>query len=81
MHYRWRAFVNFLRKNKVISEKVFYQIYDLGKTDPDYCMGRAMRFDIIRRSDCPIELIDLATKDKDKALSKRAYQLKSNRCS
>ena len=80
-HYRWWAFDDFLQKNKVISEKVFYQIYDLGKTDPDYAMGRAMRFDVIKRSDCPIELIDLATKDKDKALSKRASKLKSDRIS
>jgi hypothetical protein len=80
-HYRWGAFRDFLQKNKVILNEVFYQIYDLGKTDPDYPMGRAMRFDIIKRSDCPVELINLATEDKDKALSKRAHQLKSDRCS
>ena len=74
-HYRWWAFTNFIQKNKTISKNTFYQIYDLGQKDSDYAMGRAMRFDIIKRLDCPKELIDITVKDKDKSLSNKALRI------
>ena len=39
-------------------------------------MGRSMRFKIIKHINCPVELIDLATKDEDKGLSQQALKLK-----
>lgn len=73
-HYRWWAFRAFMQANKFISQEVFYQLYDLGKNDPDYSMGRAMIFDIIKRLDCPQELIDMAISDEDKTLVKHALK-------
>lgn len=42
-------------------------------------MGRAMIFDIIKHINCPKEVIDLAIKDEDKALSRKASKIKEAR--
>ncbi|MEH2235304.1 hypothetical protein [Nostoc sp.] len=52
-HYRWGAFRAFLEANDFIPQEKFYILYKLGKNDPDYSMGRAMIFEIIKRLDCP----------------------------
>jgi hypothetical protein len=78
-HYRWRAFQEFLRANKIISQEAFYKLYDLGKNDPDYSMGRAMIFDLIKYLDCPQQLIEIAINDEDKTLVKHALKCKSFR--
>ena len=75
-HYRWLAFRDFWKINKDISAKTLQKIYFLGKQDPDRAMGRSMRFKIIKHINCPVELIDLATKDEDKGLSQQALKLK-----
>lgn len=75
-HYRWLAFRNFLKTNKDISAEIFHQIYFLAKKDPDYAMGRSMRFKIIKHTNCPLELINIAIKDEDRGLSKQALKLK-----
>ncbi|MDJ0536713.1 MAG: hypothetical protein QNJ70_30200 [Xenococcaceae cyanobacterium MO_207.B15] len=51
----------------------------MSKKDPDYAMGRAMIFDIIKHINCPKEVIDLAIKDEDKALSRKASKIKEAR--
>jgi hypothetical protein len=78
-HYRWGAFRNFLKNNSYISRDSFFAIYELGRNDPDYSMGRAMRFDLIKRSDCPMELINTAINDTDTALAKHALKYKKLR--
>jgi hypothetical protein len=76
-HYRWRVFKDFIANNNYIEREKFFLIYELGQNDPDYCMGRAMRFDLIKRLDCPQELIDIAINDSDKTLAKYASKYKS----
>jgi hypothetical protein len=75
-HFRWGVFKDFLKKNSHMSKQTFFEIYELGKNDPDYPMGRAMRFDLIQRSDCPVELIDIAAADSDVALARHALKYK-----
>ena len=75
-HYRWLAFRNFLKTNNDISGKVLSKISFLGKNEPDYTMGRAMRFKIIKHNNCPVELINIAIEDKDRGLSKEALKQK-----
>jgi hypothetical protein len=78
-HYRWGAFRAFLEANSFIFPKTFYRLYNLGKNDPDYSMGRAMIFEIIKRLDCPQELLDTAIGDGDITLAKYALKCKSIR--
>jgi len=73
-HYRYGAFRAFIQANKIISSKNFYTLYKIGKNDPDYSMGRAIIFDIIKHPCCPEETIELAAKDKDLTLSKYALK-------
>lgn len=78
-HYRWAAFKEFLNLNNHLEAEVFYKLYNLGKNEPDYAMGRSMIFEIIKRLDCPIELIDVAINDSDYTLSKHALKCKAVR--
>ena len=78
-HYRYAVFCDFLHNHKIITEKMFYRIYKLGKNDPDYAMGRSMSIKIIQHIDCPENLIDIATNEKDKILSKIALKIKKAR--
>ncbi|MGL6342652.1 MAG: hypothetical protein ACRC80_26360 [Waterburya sp.] len=75
-HYRWFAFRSFLKVNPKISAETLHKIYILAKKDPDYGMGRSMRFQIIKHINCPVELIDIAIEDEDRGLSKQAMKLK-----
>jgi hypothetical protein len=80
-HYRWGAFKAFIKKNDLIDTDKFYTIYGLAKNDPDYAMGRAMIFEISKRSDCPEKLIDTviedAVKKSDKSLLNHALKCKA----
>jgi hypothetical protein len=78
-HYRWKTFKDFLKNKDLISRELFFLIYDLSISDPDYAMGRAMRFDLVKRPDCPLDLIEIAINDKDLTLSRHAQKCKSHR--
>jgi hypothetical protein len=78
-HYRWGAFRAFLEANDFIPQEKFYRLYKLGKNDPDYSMGRAIIFEIIKRLDCPQELLDTAIGDSDITLARYALKRKSVR--
>ena len=78
-HYRWGAYRSFIETNDFIPQEKLYILYKLGKNDPDYSMGRAIMFDIIKRLDCPQELIDAAIDDSDITLARYALKCKSIR--
>jgi hypothetical protein len=78
-HYRWKAFKEFIKANTCIKQEIFFAIDELGKSDPDYSMGRAMRFDLLKRSDCPVELLDITIHDSDKTLAKHALKCRDFR--
>ncbi|MGL5875678.1 MAG: hypothetical protein ACRC2R_25500 [Xenococcaceae cyanobacterium] len=78
-HYRWGVFNVFIKNSDFIVRDKFYKLYQLGKKDPDYAMGRAMIFELIARLDCPKELIDTATNDCDVTLAKYALKCQKSR--
>lgn len=78
-HHRWKAFRLFLQANDSIPEEKFNILYYIGKNDSDYSMGRAILFDILKRSDCPLELIDKTLNDNDVTLARHALKCKSKR--
>jgi hypothetical protein len=78
-HYKWCAFRDFMRSNSVIPKQIFHILYDIGKNDPDYAMGRSIIFDVIGRLDCPEEIIDMLIESEDKILAKRALKSKCDR--
>ena len=78
-HYRWAAFTNFVENKKNLPQQLLYEIYDLGKNDPNPAMGRSMKFRIIALDNCPEDLIDLAIQDEYKGLSKHALKIKEKR--
>lgn len=72
-HYCWRAFTEYLKINKVIDENNLRKLYRLGETDADnHGMGISMRIEILKRNDCPADLIDKALNSGDKNLIKFA---------
>jgi hypothetical protein len=78
-HYRYAAFLSFISSNDKIDAEVFFILYELGKNDPDYYMGRSMLFKILDRQDCPIELLDAIISDDTTTFSKHALKIKNNR--
>ena len=75
-HCRWGAFNSFITTNSFISEEKFQMLYEIGKNDPDYAMGRSIIFDLVKRQDCPEALIDLAAADSDYTLAKHGLKYK-----
>jgi len=59
-HYRWRAFSRFLAAQESLSPHLAQQLYALGSADPDSSMGGSMMAAILRREDCPAELLHTA---------------------
>jgi len=59
-HYRWRAFSRFLAARDSLSPHLAEQLYALGSADPDSSMGGSMMAAILRRKDCPAELLHAA---------------------
>jgi hypothetical protein len=78
-HYRWGAFKRFLASNHNINTETFHKLYNLGRNDLNYSMGRAMIFDVVNDLDCPMNLIDAAIKEGDFTLSKYASKCKTMR--
>jgi hypothetical protein len=72
-HYRWRAFTNYLETNNEIGENNLKELYRLGENDTDdRGMGMSMRITILKRKDCPAELVDKALNSNEQALVKAA---------
>ncbi len=61
-HYRWRRFVKFLKARAVIDAAMATSLYELGERDPDRPMGEAMMSTVLRRDDCPRELLEKAAR-------------------
>jgi hypothetical protein len=73
-HYRWGAFKNFFSPKKKFDKDFFYCLYEIGKNDPDYYMGRAIIFDIMKHEDYPLDLLEFTVNDSDSTLVKHALK-------
>ena len=71
--YRWRAFQSFLKGQREISALLYRSLYCLAEHDPDAnVMGQAMRFELLKRADCPLELLEKAALAAEKSLKQLA---------
>ena len=59
-HYRWRAFLEFLRARQPLDHDLAMQLYALGEADPDHFMGSDMMAHVLRLPECPAEILDAA---------------------
>jgi hypothetical protein len=71
-HYRWRAFLAFIRSKDSLDEITARRLYDLGGSDPDSTMGGSIMAHILRRKDCPEDLLHAAAGSEEKFLQKIA---------
>ena len=79
-HYRHRAFRRYLdRKGTELNESTLRAIYRLGDSDPDKLFGSSVMGAIIRRDDCPIDLLEKSSHSDNKSLAKIALQQLVNR--
>jgi hypothetical protein len=65
-HYRWRVFCNFLGRHDPLSDQLMWQLYRLGEMDADHAMGGSMIAAILRRADCPADLVREAARNSDR---------------
>jgi hypothetical protein len=73
-HYRWRAFLDFMESKGVLDENTAKALYNLGANDPDWAMGGSIMAEILRRKDCPNDLLERAAKSDRKFLRKIAKE-------
>src|SRR5689334_14060046 len=59
-HYRWRAFLDFIEPKEYLDENTLRALFDLGRNDPDISMGSSIMATILRRKDCPQDLLERA---------------------
>ncbi len=73
-HYRWRAFLDFIEPIKSLDENSARALYNLGADDPDGATGGSIMANVLRRKDCPKDLLELAAKSEEKHLQKIANE-------
>jgi hypothetical protein len=71
-HYRWGAFLEFVDSRQFLDADTARALYKLGANDPDTTMGGAMMAHILRRQDCPKDLLESAAKCEESFLRKIA---------
>ena len=59
-HYRYGSFVHYLGRHPVLTPEQCRDLFELGAEDPDQCMGTSVMLDVLRRTECPDELYDIA---------------------
>jgi hypothetical protein len=73
-HYRWRAFLDFVQSQDSLDEITARRLYNLGATDPDLSMGGSIMAHILRRKDCPEDLLRVAAGSDEKFLQRIANE-------
>jgi hypothetical protein len=73
-HYRWGAFLDFVDSTQSLDADTAKALYNLGANDPDTTMGGSMMAHILRRKDCPKDLLESAAKSDERFLRKIANE-------
>ena len=73
-HYRWRAFREFIEAKESLDKDTAWALYNLGANDPDSAMGGSIMADVLRRKDCPKNLLESAANSERKFLRKIANE-------
>jgi hypothetical protein len=71
-HYRWHAFLDFIEAKESLDADTARVLYSLDANDPDVVMGDSIMANILRRKDCPKDLLEMAAKSEEKFLRKIA---------
>jgi hypothetical protein len=69
-HYRWGAFLDFIKLQTSLDEKTAIALYELGESDPGIAMGGSMIAHVLQRKDCPRSLIKRGVQSEKKFLQK-----------
>jgi len=77
-HYRWRAFLRFMQLQISLDPIVARRLYQLGARDSDASMGGSMMAHVLRRKDCPEDLLRDAAVSDEKFLRKIALERLAN---
>ena len=77
-HYRWRAFLDFIQLQVSLDPPIARRLYELGAGDPDAAMGGSMMAHVLRRKDCPEDLLREAAVSDQKFLRKIASERLAN---
>jgi len=67
-HYRYGAFMEYLREHRPLSPAMAEALYELGARDPDHAMGSAMMHQIAELPECPPEVLENAARSGKKHL-------------
>lgn len=59
-HWRYGAFMHFLRQNPTLTPDQCEGLFWLGAADPDWCMGQSIMLQVIDRPECPDRVLELA---------------------
>ena len=73
-HYRWGAFLDFIKSKEILDEDTAKALYDFGANDPDIAMGGSIMAEILWRKDCPRNLLESAVNSERKFLRKIANE-------
>jgi hypothetical protein len=73
-HYRYGAFIYFLKNHNPLTPALAIALYELGANDPDYTMGGSIMAQLIRRPECPQQLLDAALRSDRKYLIQLAKE-------
>ena len=73
-HYRWRAFLDFSQSNALLDATTLRRLYRLGASDADSVMGGSIMAHVLRRNDCPQDLLLEAVESGEKFLVKIAQE-------
>jgi hypothetical protein len=73
-HYRWGAFLDFIKSEALLDEEMANALYELGGNDPDAATGGAMMAHILRHKNCPKRLLQRGVKSEKRFLQKIANE-------
>ena len=73
-HYRWRAFLDFSKANPFLDDQTLRRLYSLGTSDADRVMGGSIMVHVLRRKDCPEDLLLDAADSEEKYLREIAQE-------
>lgn len=76
-HYRYRVFREFLATRGPLAPELAAALFALGAVDPDRSMGGSMMADIVRRHECPPEVLDAAVASGRKHLVRIVERLRT----
>jgi hypothetical protein len=73
-HYRWGAFLDFIKSKVLLDAETANALYELGENDPDAAMGGSIMAHVLRHKNCPKSLLQRGVKSEKRFLQKIANE-------